>query len=100
VTAAKIAASRGGTTLETVIADRGITMPAWDGSPASEAAWTAASESYASNAGGTVYAILGPYMRPDAIWYTEFAALKENLAVNEVIQVDPVTAEETTIFSR
>jgi hypothetical protein len=39
-------------------------------------------------------------MRPDAIWYTEFAALKENLAVNEVIQIDPVTAAETTIFSR
>lgn len=98
--AADMASGRGGVTLGMLLARRDITMPTWDGSEKIEEAWAAVSEEFARQAGGLVRVILGPYVRPNAIWYTEFANLKRNPQVTRVVSIDSETGEESTIYVR
>lgn len=101
-TAAGVARSGGGTTLEMFIESRGIKMPVWDAAnPASIKAWQDVSRVYASSASGEVRAVLGNNMRPGNIWQSvELPALKANPNVTRVITVNPTTKAETVLWSR
>lgn len=100
--AEEIARTRGGVTLETTIADRGIAMPTWDASdPAKVKAWQDASKYYAEGANGKVHAVLGDNLRPGNIWETfEFPALKNNPRVTEIVKINPSTGTEEVLFRR
>ncbi|MGA4837619.1 hypothetical protein [Streptomyces sp. G45] len=98
--AERIATERRGVTLGMLLKRRNITMPTWDGSQKVEVAWSAVSEEYARQASGVVHVILGPYVRPNAIWYTEFENLKRNAKVTKVVSVDARTGAEATLYSR
>jgi RHS repeat-associated protein len=100
--AAVIAAAHGGTTLEMLIAQRGIVLPPWDANnPAVVTAWKDASRSYAEGVSGTVYAVIGSSLRPGNVWETaELPALHTNPNVTKLVQIDPLTGVQTTIFER
>jgi len=97
--AGRIAADNNGTTLEMLIEARGIEMPEWDAdNPAAVATWTQVSEAYASGASGTVRAVLGDNIRPDAVWWAELERLKSNPEVTQVVRIDPDTLIESVIW--
>lgn len=100
--ARQLAASRGGTTLEQLIEDRNIQMPAYDASdPASVKAWTNLSREYAANASGDVNAVIGQTLRPGNIWEeVELPTLLRNPAVRSITTIDPATLEERLLFER
>jgi hypothetical protein len=100
--AAQIAQQNGGTTLETLIAQNGIQMPAWDASnPAVVQAWQNVSAQYAAGASGTVRAVIGSSLRPGNVWETaELPALMNNPKVTQIITVDPATGASKVIFTR
>jgi hypothetical protein len=98
--AGRIAADNDATTLEMLIDSRGIEMPEWDAdNPASVQTWTQVSEAYAAGASGTVRAVLGDNIRPDAVWWAELQRLQGNPDVTEVIRVDPDTLAESVIWA-
>ena len=101
-TAADIAKSRGGVTLETVVADKNIQMPEWDfEDPSSMQAWELASDAYASQVSGEVHAVIGSKLREGNIWETtELPRLKDNPHVDKITVIDPKTQKETIIFDR
>lgn len=97
--AGNIAGRNNATTLEMLIESRGIDMPEWDAdNPASVATWTQVSEAYAAGASGTVRAVLGDSIRPDAVWWTELQRLQANGDVTQVIRIDPDTLAESVIW--
>lgn len=97
--AGDIAANNNGTTLEMLIDARGIDMPEWDATnPAAVNTWTQVSEAYASGASGTVRAVLGDNIRPDAVWWAELERLKGNANITEILRVHPDTLVETVIW--
>ncbi|HWL76636.1 hypothetical protein [Microbacterium sp.] len=97
--AGRIAADNNGTTLEMLIEARGIEMPEWDAdNPAAVATWTQVSEAYASGASGTVRAVLGDNIRPDAVWWAELERLKSNPEVTQVVRIDPDTLIQSVIW--
>jgi filamentous hemagglutinin len=100
--AASIAASQGGTTLESLAASRGIVLPAWDASnPSVVAVWQDASRMLAQGVSGDVKVVLGSNLRPGNIWEAaELPALQANPNVTRIIQVDPITKAETVIFTK
>lgn len=100
--AQQIAMQQGGTTLEALIAQRGIQMPAWDASnPTVVQAWQNISAEYASGVSGTVRAVIGQNLRPGNVWETaELPALLKNPKVDKIVTIDPVTRLEKTIFVR
>lgn len=100
--AARLAAGRGGTTLEKLAADRGIRLPEYDPANAeSVTAWEEASELYARGAKGTVYAVVGKTVRSGSVWSRiEMPALEANPKVTKIISIDPATHVETTIYRR
>jgi hypothetical protein len=100
--ARKVAAARGGVTLEAIIEERGISMPSWDPTnPASLQAWEEASRQYAAGASGEVRAVIGKSLRPGSVWETiELKALKANPRVTKIIEIDPATGAETVVVSR
>jgi RHS repeat-associated protein len=101
--AGDIATARGGTTLEQLLTARQINMPEWgDGSnPATVQAWKDASRQYGEGASGTVHAVVGQSLRPNNVWQTaELPALRANPNVDKIVQIDPATRVETTIFQR
>ncbi len=97
-----IASACGGTTLEQLMANKGITLPAWDASnPATVAAWQNASKSFAQGASGDVNAVLGSTLRPGSVWETvELPALKANPNVTSITTIDPATGVKTIIWKR
>jgi hypothetical protein len=97
-----IASACGGTTLEQLMANKGITLPAWDASnPATVAAWQNASKSFAQGASGDVNAVLGSTIRPGSVWETvELPALKANPNVTSITTIDPATGVKTIIWKR
>ncbi|PKE27844.1 filamentous hemagglutinin [Rahnella sp. AA] len=100
--AQQIAAQQGGTTLEALMAQRGIQMPAWDATnPAVVKAWQDISAEYASGVSGTVRAVIGQSLRPGNVWETaELPALIKNPNVDKIITIDPVTMGEKIIYVR
>lgn len=100
--AAEIAAKNNGVTLETLIADRNIKMPAWDeANPASVKAWKDISAEYANGASGDVRAVIGQNLRADNIWESrELPALLKNPNVTSITTIDPATKQATVIFRR
>ena len=100
--AGQIAQAKGGTTLEMLIENRNIDMPAWDATdPNVVQAWKDISADYASGASGTVRAVIGENLRPGNVWETsELPALMNNPNVNQIITIDPATGAEKVIFVR
>lgn len=100
--ARNIAAKNGGTTLEALIDDRNIKMPAWDANnPEVVKAWKDISADYANGASGTVRAVVGKNLRPGNVWETaELPALIKNPNVDRIVTIDPATGVETEIFTR
>jgi hypothetical protein len=99
--AAKWAAQHGGSTLESILASRGVTLPAWNASnPATVAAWRQASIEFAAGARGNVRVLQGDALRLDAIWRDEFRALQANPNVNSVIMINPDIGVEVLLWSR
>ncbi|MBS1905236.1 MAG: hypothetical protein JST33_01445 [Actinobacteria bacterium] len=97
--AGEIASQGNATTLEQLLDERGIELPEWDDTnPATVATWTQVSEAYASGAAGTVHAVLGENIRPNAVWWAELERLKANPNVTQVIKVDPDTLVKTVIW--
>lgn len=94
--AAEVAENNGGTTLETLMARRGIELPQWDpDNPAVMRAWDEASAAFANGAQGRVRVVLGDQLRPGNIWETtEYPRLLRNERVSEVVRVDPTTGRE------
>ena len=100
--AADIATSRGGVTLEVLVANNGIDMPEWNikDKPAIEA-WELASAAYAEQVSGEVRAVVGKNLREDNVWENiELPRLKLNPNVTKIITIDPVAKVEITIFER
>jgi filamentous hemagglutinin len=100
--AGQIALAQQGTTLEQLAQARGFNLPVWDpDNPASIKAWDMASKAYAENASGAVTAVIGSSLRPGNVWENfELPALKANLNVTQITQVDPVTGVQTIVFKR
>jgi len=98
VRALEVAKSRGGTTLEGLLADKGIKMPAWSDNPG---IWDDVSAEYANQVSGEVRAVVGKELRPDNVWENiELPRLKTNANVTKITTIDPETLEETVIFTR
>jgi len=89
--AAEWAAKHGGSTLETTMAARGISLPAWDASnPAVVAAWRDASAQFARGASGDVRVLQGDAVRLNSVWaQVEFPALKANTNVTSITAINP-----------
>lgn len=100
--AAEIAQAIGGTTLEMLLKDRGISLPKYNPTEQSSiTAWEKASANFAAGASGTVRAVVGENLRDPNIWQsTELPALMQNARVTRVITIDPATLKETVIYDR
>jgi hypothetical protein len=100
--AAEIASKTGGTTLEQLLADRGIKLPAFNpDDPASVEAWTNASRSFGQGARGEVRVVLGDSVNPSGVWNSvELPALQANPSVTSIVSVDPSTGARTTLWQR
>jgi hypothetical protein len=100
--AAEIAQAMGGTTLEMLNRDRGLSLPEYDGTDQTTIdAWEKASARFAAGASGTVRAVLGENLRDGNIWEShELPALMQNERVTRIITIDPATLKETMLFDR
>jgi filamentous hemagglutinin len=89
-------------TLEMTLAQRGITLPAWNAeSPASVSAWEQASLAFAQGARGNVTVLQGDVLRVDSMWgNTEYPALISNPNVSSITAVDPQTGATNVIWTR
>lgn len=98
--AADIAKKHDGVTLEMLIEERGIDMPAWNpNDPASVEAWEKISEEYANGVSGEVRAVIGDNLRPGNIWQNrELPALMGNPSVTKITTIDPVTKVAKIIY--
>lgn len=98
--AARMAKEHDGTTLETLIEERGIKMPDWDPTdPSSIKAWEDISAEYARGASGEVRAVIGQDLRPGNIWEAkEFPALKANPNVTKITTIDPLTGASKVVY--
>ncbi|WP_394825747.1 polymorphic toxin-type HINT domain-containing protein [Pendulispora albinea] len=95
--AGEIAHKYGGETLESTLDKHNIKdkMPKW-GEPGAEGPWTEVSQSYAANASGKVYVVLGENRRPGNIWDNEeLPRLQNNPNITEIIAINPKTGKET-----
>jgi hypothetical protein len=96
--ALEIARARGGTTLEGIIEDKNIWMPEWKDD---QVPWELVSAAYAQQVSGEVRAVIGAQLRPGNIWETvELPRLMANPNVTKITTIDPLTHQETIIFTR
>jgi hypothetical protein len=96
------AGSHGGTTLERLLDRNGVVPPKWsfDDSAAQEW-WSEVSKTYAENARGEVYAVIGSNLRPGSVWETvELPRLMDNPNVTKIVIIDPQTGGETIVYER
>jgi hypothetical protein len=100
--ALEIANSKGGVTLEGLLAQKNVELPAWNPSdPIVMKLWEDISTEYAKQVSGEVRAVIGQQLRPGNIWQTkELPALLANPNVTKITTIDPVTLVETVIFVR
>jgi hypothetical protein len=91
-----------GTTLEQLMANKGINLPAWNAAnPTSVAAWQNASKSFAQGASGDINAVIGSTLRPGSVWeVVELPALKANPNVTSITTIDPATGVKTIIWKK
>jgi hypothetical protein len=101
-TASRWAGTNGGVTLESTLASRGISLPAYDSSsPISVAAWRAASKQFASGARGSVRVLQDDSVRVRSIWaQIEYPALRANARVSSITAINPRTGAKTVLWSR
>ena len=101
-TAANIAKSRGGVTLESTIDAKKIVMPEWDfNNPSTMEAWDLVSGAYAEQVSGEIRAVVGSELRQGNIWENiELPRLMNNARVTKITTIDPKTQVETIIFKR
>lgn len=101
-TAAAWVAKNGGTTLETTLAARGITLPAWDASdPAAVNAWRQASADFASGAQGSIRVLQEDGVRVGSVWaQVEYPALISNPNVTSITAINPLTGDQSLLWSR
>ena len=97
-----IAKKYGGITLEGLIAERNVQMPAWNPQDSSTIyPWMNASAAYARQVSGLVRAVIGDDLRPGNVWSnTELGRLISNANVTEIIVVDPKTEQQKVVFKR
>jgi hypothetical protein len=102
VVALEIATSKGGITLEGLLKNKNIELPAWNPNNASVMKlWEDVSSEYAKQVSGVVRGIIGQDLRVGNIWQTkELPALMNNDNVTQIITIDPQTLVETIIFTR
>nr|WP_260393513.1 fibronectin type III domain-containing protein [Riemerella anatipestifer] len=100
--ALEIAQSKGGNTLEGLLAKYNIDMPIWDASnPVTVKIWEDVSALYATQVSGEVRAVLGKNLRPGNIWETvELPRLKQNPNVTKISTIDPETMKVTVIWPK
>ena len=99
--AAAWVARNGGATLETTLASRGVTLPAWDaGNSSVVAAWRQSSVDFAAGASGNIRVLQGDALGTKPIWKDEFNALKANSSVNSIRAVNPDTGSEVLLWKR
>ena len=101
-TAGCIVTTCGGTTLEQLMTNKGINLPAWGATnPTAVAAWQNASKNFAQGASGDVNAVIGSTLRPGSVWeVVELPALKENPNVTSITTIDPANGVKTIIWKR
>lgn len=82
--AANIAKTHGGTTLEMLIDKHKIQMPSWDDrNPVVVNEWGEISSAYAQGTCGLVRGVIGQDLRPNNIWESyQKGALMKNTSVN------------------
>jgi hypothetical protein len=97
-----IARTAGKVSLESLIDDRGISMPTWKpNTPAIDQQWKGISDRYAQGVSGDVHVVLGESLRPGNIWETvERPRLEANPAVTSITKIDLKTLEKTVIWRR
>ncbi len=100
--AASWASKNGGVTLETMMTQRGVTLPAWDASnPAVVSAWRQASAEFAQGARGNVTVLQGDAIRINSVWAeVEYPALTTNPNVTSITAVNPATGSSTVLWTR
>jgi hypothetical protein len=100
--AAEIAQAMGGTTLEMLLEERGISLPKYATTDQESVdAWERTSARFAAGASGTVRAVIGENLRDPNIWETaELPTLMQNARVTRIITIDPATLKETILFDR
>ncbi|WP_188079052.1 putative T7SS-secreted protein [Actinotalea subterranea] len=94
------AAEGGGTTLERLMADRGIELPEWNPlDPNVQKMWSEASAAYANGVTGEVRAVVGAELREGNIWQNvELPRLIDNPLVTKITEIDPVTGIERVVY--
>jgi hypothetical protein len=85
--AGTLASSHGGSTLEQRLATQKVVMPSFGSSPDAKAAWRFASGTYATQASGDVFVVLGKCVRAGNTWETtELPSLQKGGKVKCVFQ--------------
>ncbi|ADB40277.1 hypothetical protein [Spirosoma linguale] len=93
-----VAKSKGGITLEGLLEEKGIKMPAWEDN---KQAWEDVSAAYANQVSGEVRAVVGQQLREGNVWENiELPRLKNNPNVSKITIIDPETLAERVIFKR
>lgn len=99
--AAVWASERGGATLETTLAIRGIKLPRWNPDDTEVvASWRQASIDFASGAKGHIRVLQGDSLRVDAIFRDEYNSLIKNPNVKSITSINPETGAEVLLWSR
>lgn len=101
-TAASWAVKNRGASLETTLAQRGITLPPWDpAGPATLTHWRNASAEFAQGARGNVRVLQADAVRVNSVWAeVEFPMLKANPNVISITAVNPSTGVEVLLWGR
>ncbi len=100
IIAKQVASKSSGVTLEMLLEQNKITMPAGT-APNAQAAWDEASRIMAQRASGTVRVVLGQDVRPNSTWNRiEWPELIKNINVKEIIAIDPKTGVTKVLIRR
>ncbi len=96
------ATKNGGSTLESIMAARGLRLPAWDPkNPAVVVAWERASADFAAGASGHVRVLQTDAVGVSSIWgRIEFKCLVANPNVSSITAVNPETGAQILLWSR
>lgn len=97
--AGTLASSHGGSTLEQRLSAKKVDMPPFGSSPDAKAAWRFASGTYATQASGDAFIVLGKCVRPGNTWETtELPSLQKGGKVKCVFQFSTTDNWENPAF--